>query len=429
MPQLQPFAGWRFDPGKADYALVTMPPSEEVDEATRDALYRRNDRNAVRLIMGRPFSSDTEYDNADSRAAAHLDAWRAEGLFIQDRPAVYVCQQDFTRGGQPAACRGFFARMLLAAPENGGAFPHAALREDSVARHLARIRATRANLEPVVGLLTDPSGDISRTLYGMCQYPPVADFADAAGTRQRFWVLDAPEQAPAFCQGCSQEQVIIAAGHQRYAAAIRYRDAVREALRQAGQPVPEYGELAEDYVMAYVVPDGDPGLELRPLHRLLCGATSTEGLAARLEANFIAEKAPTPEKLLAALAAAEGPAFGLATREGLSLARLRDPGALAQRAPGAPAEWQSADAVALHRLVLDDLPGMDAADRLRYAADAGEAIDAVKSGKDNVGCAFILRAPTLAQVRGAARGGALFPARTIRLHPQPPAGLAFNFFW
>ncbi|MBP5232486.1 MAG: DUF1015 family protein, partial [Planctomycetes bacterium] len=102
---------------------------------------------------------------------------------------------------------------------------------------------------------------------------------------------------------------------------------------------------------------------------------------------------------------------------------------LAQRAPGAPAEWQSADAVALHRLVLDDLPGMDAADRLRYAADAGEAIDAVKSGKDNVDCAFILRAPTLAQIRGAARGGALLPARSVRLHPQPPAGLAFNFFW
>ena len=73
MPQLQPFAGWRFDPGKADYALVTMPPSWNVSPQTRDVLYRRNDRNAVRLVAGRVFSSDTEYDNAGSRAAAHLD--------------------------------------------------------------------------------------------------------------------------------------------------------------------------------------------------------------------------------------------------------------------------------------------------------------------------------------------------------------------
>jgi uncharacterized protein (DUF1015 family) len=95
MPQILPFAGWRYDPGKVDYARVTTPPYDVISPEMQEELYARDDRNAVRLLFGREFATDSGADNRYTRAAAHLDAWRSEKLFFHDRPAIYVYDQEF----------------------------------------------------------------------------------------------------------------------------------------------------------------------------------------------------------------------------------------------------------------------------------------------------------------------------------------------
>ena len=431
MPQIQPFAGWRYDPGKADPALVTLPSRHRLSPEAQAELYRLNDRNAVRLVCGRVFPSDAQHNDCYSRAASHLDAWRAEGLFLQDKPAIYVYQHDFIYNGAPRARRGFFARVLIS--DENGVMPCSRALPERTEDRLRLRRAARADLEPVFGLLTDPSGDISSSLYNMCQYEPAADFTDSDGTRHRLWVFDDPEQAPAFCAGCGRESIFIADGHARYAAARAYRDEVRAAMEKAGQTPPEPGGLAEDFVMMFIVPDGDPGMTLLPVHRLLRGVSGLELLPKRLQENFTLEKTSGMEALEKRLAAHPAPAFGLSSKNGLYAVCLKDQAVFDRRTNDAPTLRGSA-AAALQRLILQDLLNIDESKSAReenvvYTPNTAAAIDAVKSGKEGVQCAFLLRTPAPAVFRTAARAGVKLPAQSAHFFPDPRAGMVFNFFW
>ncbi|MCC8191004.1 MAG: DUF1015 domain-containing protein, partial [Planctomycetes bacterium] len=82
MSAIFPFPGWRYDPGKVDPARVVAPPYDIIDADEQNRLYARDDRNVIRLIFGHTDDADTPADNRYTRAAAHLDAWRGDGLIL-----------------------------------------------------------------------------------------------------------------------------------------------------------------------------------------------------------------------------------------------------------------------------------------------------------------------------------------------------------
>ena len=434
MPPIKTFTGWRYDPGKADYAQVTTPPYDVITPQMRNELYKKNDRNAVRIIAGREFSADNNCDNRYTRAAAHLDAWRSEGLFIQDKPAIYVYQQEFTVAGKKHARRGFFAQVLLGDNGTNGIYPHENTLSVPQNDRTRLTRALRAQAEPVFGLLTDPTGDISRSLYAMCQYAPVTDFLDDCGIRNQFWVFDDPQQAPAFCTGCSQEAIYIADGHHRYAAAVSYRNEVREAMKKAGQTPPALGELPEDYIMMYIVPDSDPGLTILPVHRIISCINGLETLPPRLAENFTMEKCPTVAALTAKMDTAVTPAYGWIYHGEIYFLALKNPDIMTRRAADSNPAWRGLEVAVLHTLVLRDLLGVNEnqppfSENIHYTSDLQTALNAAGRESDSRTCAFVLRPPTMAQVRELSRAKAMMPSKSTFFFPQPLSGMVFNFFW
>ncbi|MDR0867579.1 MAG: DUF1015 domain-containing protein [Planctomycetota bacterium] len=433
MPLIQPFAGWRYDPGKVDYAKVATPPYDVIDAAQQTALYQRDDRNLIRLILGREFPTDTDADNRYSRAAAHLDAWRAEGLFVGDQPAIYVYQMDFTLGEETVSQRGFFARVLLSDWSTGGIYPHEKTLSGPKADRLKLMRATRGNLEPVFGLLTDPTGGVSQSLYQMCDYDTAADFTDGDGVRHRLWVLDSPAAAE-FCRGCGREHIFIADGHHRYETALNYRNEVRDAMRRAGQPVGEFGALAEDYIMMYIAPDSDPGLAIFPTHRLLYGVAGLDTLLKRLTTNFTVAKVADLTALRKKMSEHLAPAFGWITGAGMYFVGLDDDAVMNTRAADAVPAWRKLDVAVLHLLILDDLLGIDEdklarKENLFYTHSAEDALNAVKTKRDGIQGAFLLRPTTMEQVRQVSRAGATMPQKSTYFYPKVASGMVLNFFW
>lgn len=435
MPTILPFRGWRYNPGKADYAKVSMPPYDVVGPEYQEKLYQRDDRNSVRVILGRGFDTDTDSDNRYTRAATQLDAWREEGLFLQDKPAIYVYEQSFTNDGTTYHRRGYIARVLLSDWSQDGIFPHEKTLSGPKLDRLALMRTTRGNTEPVFGLLTDPSGDISRSLYQMCKWESVASFTGDDGAVNHFWVLDNQDQVNGFCAGCSREQIFLADGHHRYETALNYRNEVREAMKAAGQTPPPLGQLDCDYIMMFIVPDSDPGLVIWPTHRLVYGVKQddVDTLVSSLKANFEVVKMGNKNDLLWKMGESKLPAFGMILNNDLYFVGLTDAKLMDTRAKDHCPAWRELDVSVLHLLILEDLLGIDEGKLLRkeniiYSKNADESVRMGSGHEEGVQVGFLMRATTMEQVRNVSRAGEVMPQKSTYFFPKVLSGIVFNLF-
>ncbi len=439
MSSIFPFNGWRYDPGKVDAARVMAPPYDIISDEMQKRLYAKDDRNVVRLIYGCTSPDDSAHDNRYTRAAAHLDAWRGEQLFLRDRPAVYLYEQTFENRGREYARRGFFARIRLSEWGKEGIYPHEKTLSGPKADRLDLMRATRGNLEPIFGLLADGGSAVSGALASLVDYAPAADITDEDGVRNRMWVVDDPSLLHNLLSLMAEPEIFIADGHHRYETALTYRDEVRRKMEEAGQTPPPVGELDCDYIMMYIVPDSDPGLVIWPTHRVVHGLADFDAgkFLTACEKDFLV--APIDRsKLEAELEADEMPAFGFAYRDGgsdrLFLLRLRDRAPMDELHPDAAAEWKVLDVSVLHSLLMDRLLGIDEGKLLRkenivYSKSLDETLEWVRTGKDGAQCGFILRGTPMRQVRDIAGAGAVMPQKSTYFYPKPLSGMVFHLFW
>ncbi len=435
MSSIFPLPGWRYDPGKADAAKVLAPPYDVIDAEEQERLYARDPHNVIRLILGRTRDGDSPHDNRYTRAAAHLDAWRADGLFLQDRPAVYLYEQKFSSGGKDFVRRGFFARIRLSEWGKEGIHPHEKTLSGPKQDRLELMRATRGNLEPIFGLLADPDGEVTERLADLVDYDPCLDVRDDDGVANRMWVVDDPERLHRLLSLMPSPEIFIADGHHRYETALAYQAEIRRKMREAGQVPPLRGDLDCDYILMFIVPDSDPGLVIWPTHRMVYGLPDFDPgkFLAACEKNFVV--APVARgKIEAELEANELPCFGFACGEKLFLLLLRNRKPMEARFPGAPAAWKVLDVSVLHALLMDELLGVDEGKLLRkeniiYSKSVDETLERARTGAGGIQCGFILRATPMRQVRDIAEAGAVMPQKSTYFYPKPLSGTVFHLFW
>ena len=368
MPNVSPFAGWRYHPDKANAANVVAPPYDVIGPEEQKELYQRDPHNVVRVDFGLEQPGDSKQNNKYSRAAAHLAAWRSDGTLYHDHPSLYVCEQSFDYMGKSYVRRGFLARVLLEEFGKGQVFPHERTLSGPKVDRLVLMRATRGNLSPVFGLLADEGGTLVSLIANACPWEPTYTIAEKSGVVNRFWVLDHPGPVQGICEAASKGGIFIADGHHRYETAIAYRDEVRAARKAAGLSCPAMGELESDWIMMFCVPLNDPGLAIFPTHRLVHDAAKFDAkkLIAGLEKHFSVTEARDDAQLSAALATEGGkPVFGLVLPEKSYLVALKDFSSMDKRAPKMPEAWRKLDVAALHLLILEDLLGIDEGKLLR----------------------------------------------------------------
>ena len=435
MSSIFPFKGWRYDPGKVELARVTAPPYDIISDDMQKELYAKDDRNVVRLIFGNTSANDTDHDNRYTRAAAHLDAWRGEQLFLQDKPAVYLYEQKFSNGGKEYVRRGFFARIRLSEWGKEGIYPHEKTLSGPKQDRLELMRTTRGNLEPIFGLLADADNELSEALASLVDYAPALEITDDEGVLNRMWVVDDQLLLHNLLSRMAKPEIFIADGHHRYETALTYQKEVRKKMEDAGQVPPPLGDLDCDYIMMFIVPDSDPGLVIWPTHRVVYGLKDFDPgkFLTACEKNFFV--APIEKsKLDAELEANELPSFGFAYGDKLYLLVLKSRDQMDALHPDAAEAWKVLDVSVLHTLLMDQLLGIDEGKLLRkenilYSKSVDETLDWVKSGKDGAQCGFILRATPMQQVRDIAEAGAVMPQKSTYFYPKPLSGLVFHLFW
>jgi uncharacterized protein (DUF1015 family) len=431
---LNPFRGLRYDPtAVGDLARVVAPPYDVIDPTHQTALYARSPHNVVRLILNR------EAD-AYAAAASTLADWRRSGVLRLDaKPALSLYVQRF-RGpdGAPRERVGVIGALRLESFESGRVRPHERTLERAKNDRLALLRACRASLSPIFGLVSSPSWSPEELIPTRA---PDLDVAEGDDDRHRVWRLEDAATVAAIHERLARAEVFIADGHHRYETALRYRDERRAELGAAPPP----GAAAYDYVLAYLTRMEDPGLVILPTHRVLATLPIAAGeLERALAAHFRVEHLPRTPQGMAALLARLGPAgdtsarrdgghdasatvrIGAAVTGADALWLLSAPVAALPFATSTPAVLRALDVTALHQIVLAGTLGLPIGERggtpgLTYTQDAAAALAAVQ--RDAAGAAFFLPPTGVDALRAVATAGLTMPEKSTYFHPKLLTGL------
>ncbi|MET8945911.1 DUF1015 domain-containing protein [Streptomyces sp. NPDC004542] len=408
--ELTPFRGLRYDPDRVgSLAAVTSPPYDVV--VRPDGLHHLQSAdpyNIVRLILpqaGTP-SARTE------QAADTLRRWLAEGVLTADPvPGLYVYEQC---DGDGLLQRGLIGALRVSDPSEGVVLPHEDVMPPVVAERAALMRATCANLEPLL-LTYRGDGVTAEVIERTAAHPALLSTTTEDGFHHRLWSVTDPAELALVRSDLSGHQALIADGHHRWAT---YR------LLRTEHPSPG----PWDHGLVLLVDTVRYPLRVRAIHRLLHGLPVTDALSA-LDGLFRVTRVqkPLPEALaVLADAACAGNAFLLAGDGGFHLIDRPDQDLLARTVPtDRPAAWRTLDATVLHATLLEHIWHVpeDSPAHIAYIHDAGAT---VAKAEGDGSTAVLLHPVREDVVRDLARQGVMMPRKSTSFGPKPASGLVLR---
>jgi uncharacterized protein (DUF1015 family) len=416
---LEPLRALRYDQSKVGLADVVAPPYDVVTPAQRDALIRRSEYSVVRL----------ELPESAQAAADLLHEWQRDGVMRRDDgPALWWHSQTFTGpDGVDRVRRGFFAAVRLSPYDEGRIRPHEHTHASVRAERLELMRATRANLSPILGVYDDPDSTAAASLGGAAAGEPTMSATDSDGTVHRFWEVTDAAAIDAVRAAMAEREILIADGHHRYETALAYQEERRAA---EGDPA---GDRPYDFILMCLCNLRDEGLAIYPTHRVVLSHREVDR---RFLHAFSVREIPagTPAAVVEAElneVPVDTVAFAVwrGADETSLLAELTDPTHAMLGMPGVPAAIRSLDAAVLEALVLSPLLGLDGeqfltTDGVRYLRGLDQATALVDSGE--AGAAFLLRAPTVEQVQDVTAAGHVMPQKSTYFFPKLWSGFLLN---
>lgn len=408
--ELTPFRGLRYDPDRVgSLAAVTSPPYDVV--VRPDGLHHLQDAdpyNIVRLIL--PQAATPAARN--EQAADTLRRWLSEGVLTADpEPALYVYEQRHADG---MLQRGLIGALRVSEPSEGVVLPHEDVMPHIVADRAALMRATHANLEPLL-LTYRGDGAAAEAVDRAAALPPLLSTTTEDGYSHRLWAITDPAETARVQQDLSRRQALIADGHHRWATYLRLR---------AEHPAPG----PWDHGLVLLVDTARYPLRVRAIHRLLHGLPVAGALAA-LDGHFRVRSLDValPQALdVLADAACAGNAFLLAGDGAFHLVDRPDPALLARTVPTDRLEaWRTLDATVLHATLLDHIWGIPEDDPARIAYIHDTAATVRKAERDG-GTAVLLHPVREEVVRDLARQGVTMPRKSTSFGPKPASGLVLR---
>ncbi|MGW4568865.1 DUF1015 domain-containing protein [Streptomyces sp. NPDC004561] len=408
--ELNPFRGLRYDPDRVgSLASVTSPPYDVVVRPDGvHHLQSADPHNIVRLILpeaGTP-SARTE------QAADTLRRWLDEGILTADpEPGLYVYEQS---DGDGMLQRGVVGALRVSEPAEGVVLPHEDVMPPVVADRAALMRATRANLEPLL-LTYRGNGAAAEVVERTAEKPPLLATTTEDGFRHRLWSITDPTDVALVQSDLAHHQALIADGHHRWATYRRLR---------AEHPSPS----PWDYGLVLLVDTVRYPLRVRAIHRLLHGLPVADALAA-VTGLFRVRRVDTPlPEALGALADAScaGNAFLLAGDGAFHLVDRPDPDLLARTIPAdRPAAWRSLDATVLHATLLEHVWRIpeDSPAHIAYIHDTAATVAKAERGG---GTAVLMHPVREEVVRDLARQGVTMPRKSTSFGPKPASGLVLR---
>jgi len=422
-----PFRGYRFNPEVVGtISDVVAPPYDRVYPGVQEALYRRSPYNIVRIIKGMPEDNDSDSHNVYTRAAETLNQWIGDEVLVREtEPSLYAYHQTYTFEGQQLTRKGVIALGRLE-PEKVHA--HEKTLKGPKEDRLRLMRATEANFGHIFMLYDDPGRTTETLLADACECSePLIEAEDADGNLHRVWRVTDPSVIDAIQHALEDKDLYIADGHHRYETAVNY---MSECAGRGWQPAaPEsYGVR-----MMTLFNIAEPGMSIRPIHRLIHGIDGFDATAffRDAEAHFSVERHASPDAMIAAVKAGAGRhTVGCATHDAYATLTLRDEHIMAMLgASDRSDDYKRLDVTILHEAILDRLLGIDAQAleeqrNVTYTVDATVGFGEVSAGSEQL--FFYLNATSPEEVVRVADHGEKMPQKSTDFYPKLLTGLVLT---
>lgn len=251
MPRFEPFRALRYAPDRLD--RVTAPPYDVLSDEQRSDLASRDSDNIVHVDVPLESEGPLRYE----RAATLLEEWRKSGVLqLDSQPSLTVYRMSFRdEAGRLRNTVGVIGALEVVDENSGGVLPHERTTPKAKTDRLDLTKATGCNLSPVWGLT------LAIGLTDLLAAPghPIGS-VEADGVRHSFERIDASDRIYDICSRISEQDVVIADGHHRYAISRQYRDELR-AANDVLAP-------AADLTMSYVAELVEDQLSVAAIHRL-----------------------------------------------------------------------------------------------------------------------------------------------------------------
>jgi uncharacterized protein (DUF1015 family) len=430
MADILPFAGYRYSLDKPeDLGRFVAPPYDMIDTATVSRLYEKDPANVVRIIQNKKEPSDTENRDRHLRAASFLDAWIASGVLHQDpEPSLYVYRHEFpvAQGSASASYTrtSVIALVRLVDYEQGLILPHEYTLSGPKIDRYELLSATRTHSELIFGILPD-DGPLYNVIVSCAQGPAEGMFVSEGGVRHSLYRTGNADTIARVTAALKDKKVLIADGHHRYETALTFYHDTKNP--------------AHAYVVMALVSMADPGLVIRPFHRLV--RMSPGNLTAPLHAA-VAAYFEVRDRGEASLAAVQNFCGGRASGEimlldssskrlyGLTLNAAGD-NYLAGTPHGMSALWNRLDVSVINSIVVNKILGLPLDgtvlhDIFDYMNDPSAAYAEAMRPLAPYRGVFFIHPLDIATVNAIVSGGERMPQKSTNFFPKFFSGLVFN---
>lgn len=438
MATVIPLKGILYNPEKiTDSAKVTTPPYDVISPDQQATFYKRHPNNAIRLILNRAETTDTERDTPHTRSAGYFRQWIAEGILKQDeQAALYLKAITYVHEKKAITRYGLMARVGIEPFEKRIILPHEKTFSKVRSERLELMKATHCNYCPIFSLYPDDGRVLTALQHAVDQSAPIVDFEDDQGHRHRLWRIIDPSIHRRVAEAMKDKRLYIADGHHRYETALNFKKHLQDTDPGFSDSHPA------NFVLMYLCSMSDPGLIILPAHRLL-KAVSAEDMRQAIKTSCtyfnVAEYPYTPENrqpveqtFLADLSAS-------AHRQSIGIYAHRQPvfylltlkaGVMDELfGDKLDASLRLLDVTVLTRLVFMKIMGFDQTrldneQLIGYASTADMALQSVDTGAYDA--AFILNPARIEQVQEIAQKGLIMPRKSTYFYPKVKSGLVMN---
>ncbi len=418
MTVARPFRAVRYDTRRVDLSAVIVPPYDVIAADERAGFFDRDPHNSIRFELTRDVADEAAADYAWVRGT--FDAWRAEGVLVQDpEPGYYVMGQRYVApSGESLERIGFFAELALEEYDARVVRPHERTLAGPKADRLKQLRAAEANLSSVFLLYEDPEHELGSELARALDESVVGRARDGAGVEYRLARVTAERSIERIQRFLATRPSVIADGHHRYETALEYRREMR--ARQADRKDAPWQSTLAYFANAYA-----RGSLLLPIHRVITSlpAPSEDEWRKRLPDWQVTRLPRTSLERIDAFLAEH-------------LAPLADrPAFVAEPAGGDPLVIQRAEALGeslmvrvLEDEILGSVFGLDSRairdGAVHFPKSAKRAAQEVRDGQGTV--ALYLNPTTPEAVFRATADGDVMPQKSTFFYPKVPTGMVFR---
>ena len=414
------------------------PPYDVISPEFQDELYKQNEFNVIRLILGKEFHNDGQYNNRYIRAAAFMNGWLRHKILLQDeKPCIYIYEQVFTIQGKKHSRIGFFSILRLEDIGRGKVYPHEETYSKAKLDRLEIMRATNANLESIFAFYSDKKDKIIKVIRQFMRKKPYIEAKDKDGTIHRLWKIDRKPAINKIVLEMKDKPVFIADGHHRYEAALRYRNELKTKNTKFTE------DEAYNHIMVYLTPLEGTGLTILPIHRAVKNIEYFDGVRFEHELNQYfdvihfdvpkKDQAKGRNKLFKELARLreEGKhAFGIYAGNNRHLIIvLRNEESLDEMvAEEKTKAWKRLDATVLHYVVFERILSIahETEDHVIYFKDPEEAAKLVDDKKADL--VFYLNPTKIEEIVAVAGELEKMPHKSTYFYPKLLSGLVMNKF-